>query len=376
MKRLLIILMTCALVTSVTAQRLPSKHPKQFKRLARHMPAEWYSSQEALSVADSVMKYQFPSGGWAKNQDWHLPVSGKKLAERQEIINAIHSKEGVGSTIDNDATTTEMMLLAKVYAATGRKDCRKAFIRGLEYLVAAQYDNGGWPQYYPYKPLNNEGEPFYSDHITFNDNAMVNVMLVLRDIRDNRKPYTGLKLSDKQRNMAGQAFDKGVQCIISTQIRKNGKLTVWCQQHNEKTLEPAAARAYELPSFTGSGETPRILQLLMDLPEPSAEVVSAVTAAVEWLKAHAIRDMAIEYFTNRDGQPDRRLVHRFGAPLIWARYYDLDTEEPYICDRDGVKQPALEYIGYERRNGYGWYGDGPQAVIDAYPAWIKAHENK
>ena len=114
----------------------------------------------------------------------------------------------------------------------------------------------------------------------------------------------------------------------------------------------------------------------MDLPEPSAEVVSAVTAAVEWLKAHAIRDMAIEYFTNRDGQPDRRLVHRFGAPLIWARYYDLDTEEPYVCDRDGVKQPALEYIGYERRNGYGWYGDGPQAVIDAYPAWIKAHENK
>ena len=373
MKKLLTFLILLSTVANIQAQPQQRRlHPFRFKQMARQMPAEWHASQEALNVADSVLKYQFPSGGWAKNHDWQAAPTGNKLRERQEVWAAIHSKDGVGSTIVNDATTTEMMLLAKVYGATRKKVYREAFLRGFNYLLEAQYPNGGWPQYYPFKPLNNEGQPFYSNRITFNDNAMVNVMLVLRDIGNDREPYTALKLTAKQKEQAKQAFDRGVQCILKTQIRKNGKLTVWCQQHDESTMEPAGARAYELPSFTGSGETPRILQLLMELPSPSPEVIASVTAAVEWLRAHAIRDMAIEHYTNQEGKHDTRLVHRFGTPLIWARYYDLDTEEPYVCDRDGIKQPALEYIGYERRNGYGWYGSSPKDILDAYPAWLKA----
>ena len=78
--------------------------------------------------------------------------------------------------------------------------------------------------------------------------------------------------------------------------------------------------------------------------------------------------MTVSYYINANGQHDRRLIHKFGSN-VWARYYDLKTEEPYVCDRDGIPQPALEYIGYERRNGYGWYGTQPQEIIDAFPAW-------
>ena len=227
-------------------------HPTRFKHLARGMDAAWYSSKEASDAADSALKYQFPSGGWAKNHDWHLPAEGAKVEERREVWQQIHSKDGVGSTIDNGATTTEMLLLAKVYAAQPQKKYRKAFLQGLNYLLEAQYDNGGWPQYYPLKPANNEGHPFYSDHITFNDDAIYNVMLMLRAIANDEHPYAALKLSATDKERAQQAFDRGIECILNCQIRKDGRLTVWCQQHDEKTLLPAPARAYELASFTGS----------------------------------------------------------------------------------------------------------------------------
>ena len=107
----------------------------------------------------------------------------------------------------------------------------------------------------------------------------------------------------------------------------------------------------------------------MDLENPSAEVKMAVKAGVEWLKAHAMHDVALEHFTNEDGKPDVRLVRHEGAPLLWARLYDLEKAEPLFCDRDGIPRKHLEDVGYERRNGYQWVGNGPQRVIERYEKW-------
>ncbi len=350
-------------------------HPVRFKQISRSMPKEWYATDEAMAAADSVIKFQFPSGGWGKNHDWHVAPEGKRVKERQEIWEQIHSKSGVGATIDNGATTTEMLLLAKVYSATGKKKYRQSFIKGLNYLLEAQYENGGWPQFYPFKPANKEGHPFYSNHITFNDDAMYAVMTTLRNVYDDKEPYVGLKLPADLKDKARAAYAKGIDCILKCQIRKDGKLTVWCQQHDENTFAPAPARSFELVSFTGSHETPNLIKLLMNEENPSDEVVNAVTSAIEWLERHAINDMMIEEFTNKDGEYDRRLVHRFGK-RVWARYYDLDTEEPFVCDRDGVKQPAMEYIGRERRVGYAWYGVNAEDVIKKYKTWLKKVSEK
>ena len=364
----------------MVGQALAQQSPT-IKQLARRAKPNWCVTQEARQVADSVMKYQFPSGGWAKNQNWHMPAEGNKQAERLLVWQQIHSDSGVGATIDNGATINEMQVLARIYQANAtynkadrkqQKRIRKAVVKGFDYLIEAQYDNGGWPQYYPKKPARKDGQPFYSDHITFNDYAMTNVMQLLRDIADNKEPWAALQFDPAQRQLARNAFEKGIECILNCQIRKNGQLTVWCQQHDEHTLQPANARAYELASFTGTHETVAILQMLMSLPQPSQRVKESVEAAIAWLQRHAIRDMRQETFVNADGKQDRRLVHQFGANL-WARYYDLETEEPFVCDRDGKPQPALEYIGYERRNGYGWYSSDTQTVIDAYDNWRKNH---
>lgn len=366
MKRHILFVAAMTVATFTMYAQVPTM---RFKKLAYQMSAQWYGSDDAKNIADSVLKYQFPSGGWAKNTDWHLNEESVQKA-KQDIWLQIHSKSGVGSTIDNGATTSEMLLLAKVYQATGNKTYREAILKGINYLLNAQYENGGWPQYFPFKPRNDEGHPFYSDHITFNDNAMVLVMQLIRDIAEEKAPFGGLKLSSELKASLNHAFMQGIECILNCQIKKDGRLTVWCQQHDEKTLAPAPARAYELASFTGSHETVAILELLMSLESPSERVVTAVTAAVEWLKTHAIQDMALETFINAEGKHDRRLIHRFGSQ-IWARYYDLETEEPYVCDRNGIPQPSLEYIGYERRNGYGWYGYTPGDVIKRFEEWQK-----
>lgn len=366
MKKFLGVAFCAALATTVCAQ----SQSRNFRTLATRMPAEWYATADARAVADSCLKYQFPSGGWAKNQNWHETPTGKALKERMDIVQEIKSEKGIGATIDNNATTSEMLLLAKVYANSKQKKYKKAFLKGVDYLLEAQYDNGGWPQFYPFKPFTKEGAPFYSNHITFNDNAMYNVMVFLRDVANNQEPFAAMKLPAKLVEKMRQAYNKGIDCILKTQVVIDGKRTVWCQQHDERTLLPAPARSFELVSLTGNGETPNLLKLLMDVENPSQEIIDAVKGAVEWLEKHALVDVKLESFTNKDGKRDRRLVHAFGHRM-WARYYDMETGEPFVCDRDGVKQPGLEYIGYERRNGYSWYGTEPEAVLKAFPKWLK-----
>lgn len=107
--------------------------------------------------------------------------------ERLQVLNDKSRRDD--STTDNDATNMQMTYLARLYQATKSKKYREAFCQGVEYLLSGQYDNGGWPQFWP-------GMRGYQVHITFNDDAMVNTMEMLRDIYLQKAPFDG-KLTDK-----------------------------------------------------------------------------------------------------------------------------------------------------------------------------------
>lgn len=345
----------------------------EFKNIVRNMPDDWYATQEAEMVADSVLAYQFPSGGWAKNQNWHWPEIGMKAYERASVRQQIQSKSGIGSTFDNSATIQELQFLSKMYKATGKKIYRKAFLKGFEYMLEAQYDNGGWPQYYPLK-IREDGSYDYSVHITFNDDVMTNIMRMMRDIAaGNKAPYDALKLRKADLKRAQDAFEKAVDCVLGCQIKRDGKPTVWCQQHHYETLEPVGARIYEFPSFTGCGEIPKVLELLMEIENPSDELKVAIEGAVEWLRNHAIYGYRHETYINEWGMSDRRLVPDKNAKPLWARYYDLETERPYFADRDGKRYDNYADISHERRNGYSWINNNTQKVLDKYPKWYTKH---
>jgi pectinesterase len=186
-------------------------------------------------------------------------------------------------------------------------------------------------------------------------------MNMLKSIAAGDKPFAFL--TDKTlRRRCQTAFDKGVDCILKTQYRQNGILTVWCAQYDENTLLPAKARAYELPSLSGS-ESVGIVRLLMNIKNPSKQVQDAIKAALAWFEKNSITGIKIETYTNADGKRDRRAVNDPTAPPLWARFYELDTNRPFFCDRDGIPKYSLAEIGYERRNGYSWYTNAPSVLL-------------
>lgn len=333
-------------------------------RVALSMPESFYASKEAQDIADRVIFYQKPSGGWAKNVNYHFAFTPERMKQLRDELN--------GPTIDNSSTTQELKYLAHVYKWKHEKRWREAFLKGVEYMLDAQYANGGWPQYWPERNIDNGLD--YSFHITYNDDAMVNVMDMLKAIYTGDSLYTALRLDKKTLRRCKEAFDKGVGCILATQIRVDGKPTVWCAQHDEVTLKPASARAYELPSFSGA-ESVGIVELLMNIDNPSDSVIEAVKGAINFFKTHEVYNFRTERFINGDGARDVRLVPAPGN-VLWARFYDLDTQKPYFCGRDGVKRATLFDIPRERRSGYSWYTNNPQRVLNLYPKWLKKIERK
>ncbi len=318
---------------------------------AMRQPPTWYGSAEAVRIAGQLLLYQHDNGGWEKNIDMAAPLSD---AERAGLLS--RKKENLGhTTIDNDATYTQMRYLARVYSTTRQERFRTAFVAGLNYVLEMQYPNGGWPQFYPLR----DG---YWSHITYNDDAMIGVMETLRSIV-RREPEFAF-VGDADRERARQAIEKGVQCILKTQVIVDGKLTAWCAQHDEKTLLPAKARAYEHPSLSGS-ESVGIVQFLQAIDHPSPEVTRAVQAAIAWFDAVRITGIRVD----RRPAPgtargyDLVVVPDASAPPLWARFYEIGTNRPIFSGRDSVVKYSLAEIEYERRTGYRWYVDRPSQLF-------------
>ncbi len=306
----------------------------------------WYASVEAQALADTVLLYQSRHGAWPKNTDLTKPPA------TPEALDKIQSS-GEANGIDNGATTLPMQFLALMVHATNQARYRAAFDRGMDYLLAAQYPNGGFPQFFPLR------EGYYS-RITFNDNAMINALTVLRDAAAGKTPYAFV--DEPRRARARAAVSRGVDIILRTQVRQDGRLTAWCAQHDEKTLAPAWGRAYEPPSLSGS-ESVGIVRFLMAIERPTPAVTAAIDAAVAWFRAVAIRGTRVEGFAGTDGRKDRRVVADPAAPLLWARFYELGTNRPIFLGRDSVVRYALSEIEYERRNGYAYYGTWPAPLL-------------
>ena len=309
---------------------------------------EWFRGTEAKRITANVLSWQSTHGSWPKNVDTTKSYVGdpRKLQ----------------GTFDNRATTEELRFLGQVIRVTGDTNCIAAFGRGLESILKAQYPTGGWPQYYP--PPKDK----YHRHITFNDDSMVRLMIFLREVATEAH-YDFVH--NEQRQAAKLAFDRGIDCILRSQIKVNGKLTAWCAQHDEVDFSPRPARSYELASLSGS-ESIGIVRLLMSLDKPSPEVVRSIEAAMAWFEAAKIPGIKVIEAEDRAAPKgkDKTVVKDASAKAMWARFYEIDTNRPFFCGRDGVKKYSLAEIEHERRNGYAWLGYWPETLlVKDYPEW-------
>lgn len=377
---------------------------RSWGQVATRMPDAWYATDQAARIAETVLEMQLPSGGWFKNIPWH------RMTEKHH--RSVASARKIGSSIfDNNATTTEMTFLAKVYAARPDNRYKEAFQRAFALLEEAQYPSGGWPMFYPLSEacLDSYGkhDPVtginYITNINFNDNAHTNILRLMRQIYQGDPLYAPLTTRKMQR-AAKRIFYKGIQCILDCQIdgkyeqyvlletptgtilgdRRVGDapLSIWCAQHNAKTLEPAQARAYEFPSYSGS-ETAGLLAMLMQVePEdiPSeyptmwSDIQRSVKAAVAWLDEHRLLDQDFVTIYKDRKAVDRNVVEAKGNRNLWARFYELTTCRPIFGMYDFVRLYTLDEVSQERRMAYGWYSKNMERILERdYPKWIKKH---
>ncbi len=322
-----------------------------------------YKATEVAAVADNILLYQKNNGGWPKNYD----IMAILTEDQKDSL--IAAKNILNTTFDNGTTYTHITCLSKVYFVIKDERYKAAALKGLDYILQAQYANGGWPQYYP---LENN----YSRCITFNDDAMIGIMQLLKDIIDGKKQYDFIDANKKQQLLA--SYNKGLDCILKIQINDAGKPTAWCQQYNEITMQPTWARKFEPPSIC-NGESSEIVLFLMSIKQPSKEIIAAVENAVTWFNESKILYTRVKTIPAEKlitpykvTYQDKIVVVDSAAPPIWTRYYELQTHKPLFCNRDSKVVYSLAAVERERRDGYGWYTYEPQKVLNKYAEWKTA----
>ncbi len=312
---------------------------------------------------ETVLAYQRDCGGWPKNYDRtrELSIAERETLKRERLI--------PDATIDNGATYTEIQILAQAFTRGGDQRFRRAVQAGIAYLLAGQLPGGGWPQRFP------KGRG-YATQITFNDNAMVGVLRLLKRIADGDATFTFL--SGRVRERCGKAVQRGVSCILRCQVPVDGKLTAWCAQHDRETLQPCRARSYELPSLSGS-ESVGIVRFLMQLEDPSPGVVLAIESAIRWFEQSKVTGIRLEKRIDRKRANgfDHVVVKDTKAPPLWARFYDLKSNQPFFCGRDGIVRRSLAEIPHERRTGYSWLGPYARELLtEDFPSWRQRNPGK
>ncbi len=316
-------------------------------KLDSDTPEAWFASDEARKLAEAIVSYQTPAGGWSKAVDY-------KAGPRQPGTHWSSQKGDLWhycGTFDNRTTTEQIKLLAGVHSATKRDDAKTAALRGLEYVFEAQYPNGGWPQNYPL-------ESGYHEGITLNDDAMVHILGVLLAVAEKREPFAFA--DDSLCERAKAAFERGIECLVKMQVNIDGVPTVWCAQHHPLTLEPVKARAMEPPSLSG-GESAAVVKFLMRRAPITDTTKAMIETAVAWFGSHKLT--GLRKTKNAEGKTDF-VEDPASQELYWARFYDLQTGKAiFPGSQDGINYPTFREMAAKNKVAYDFVTDQPAELI-------------
>jgi len=311
-------------------------------------PAEWFGSAENQGLAEVVISYQTPAGGWSKAVDYTKGPRQPGTHWTAQKGDAWH----YCGTFDNRSTTEQLKFLAGVFTATKREDVKAALMKGLDYIFTAQYPNGGWPQNYPI-------ERGYHEAITLNDDAMMHVLELLLAITKGEKLCSFADDALKQRARA--AFDKGIACIAAMQVKIDGTPTVWCAQHHPLTLVPVKARAKEPPSLSG-GESANMVKFLMRNGPTTPEVIAMIDSAMKWFETHKLT--GLRKTTTAEGKTDY-IDDPTCTDVIWARFYDLQSGKPIFAGaQDGIVYPTFHEMAAKNKVAYDFFSTRPKELIE------------
>ena len=320
-----------------------------------------YAAEQVREIAANILLFQRDNGGWPKDYDMRAV-----LTEAQKTL-VRDTRARTDSSYDNHNTHTQVAYLARAFVATGDEAVRAGCVRGLDFMLASQYANGGFPQWWP-----NPGA--IAKRITLNDGVMMGIMHVLKDAADRVPAFAWL--DEARRARCAEAEARGTACLLRMQVAANGGRTGWGQQHDETTLASVGARTFELPCIA-PGDTVEVVGFLMRYERPSPAIVAAVEAAVAWLKKTQLNGITTKRvpappaeFARHKTDFDVVVVSDDQAPPLWARMVEPGSDRPIFASRDGIRVYSLAEVDRERRTGSGWYVTAPRRLLAKdYPAW-------
>ena len=321
---------------------LQKKHDTEWVKLEKKFNDNFYKTYEAKRIANNIIFFQNKYGGWGKNI--HMDMN---LSAVDKLYLRIHYKNLWKSTIDNRATTTEIDYLSKMYNVHHNDKYKKAVKKGINYLLNMQMSNGGFPQCYPW--INRE----YQKQITFNDRAFIEVMILFKNILDKKPQYEFLQDDQKLINNIKEAYIKGLDCILKTQM----ECGMWCAQYDKNTLTPCSGRIFEPPSID-TRESADIIIFLMSIENPSQDIKNAINKSILWFNK----------FKNNNN------------PI--ARMYDIATQEPIFTDYPvysgnlAVIKKSLSELKPYTRNKYDYYTYNVSDALSKYNEWKNLYFNQ
>lgn len=332
------------------------------------------------TAADTIVALQNEDGGFAVLPDnFEMAQTGASLG----------SLKGA-SSIENGATTAELKYLAKYITENKPEDSKyqDAFIKGIEFLLSTQLDNGGWTM----QPNGGSG---FNGNIEVGNSAMTEVLTLLSDIAVlNNQNYV---FARKAMNVDAikSAVEKGNDFIVASQISNNNKKAGWASQY-DKAGKVTMGRTYERASVS-SYTTKAVVDYLMTIHNPSQAVKDAVESAYSWLKDVKIADKEQEvvkdtsmnngfdvYFVDGNGTWASNYVYDEANDSYRPLYSDVDparADQKYVnvydlfnLDGNQVGQSKInnkDLILYSTRTTISYYDNNlcDELIATGYDTW-------
>lgn len=278
----------------------------------------------AKACADALIAGQHPRGGWnyvidtageESLKDWYETVGGNawRLEEFQHY-------DG-NATFDDAGTAEASQLLLRVYLEKRERKYRRPLDKAIQFVLDAQYPNGGWPQRFPFVEGGGlHGNPDYTPYITFNDDvAGENIEFLL---------YVHQALGSNDRRLV-DAIQRGMDIFVATQ--QPMPQPAWGLQHFPDTLKPAPARTIEPQAFATHTTATNIRSMIgFYRLTGDRKYLARLPQALDWLDQVKTPQRLIAPGRTHptfilEGSNTPVYIHRRGSNIRNGRYYADDN---------------------------------------------------
>lgn len=280
----------------------------------------------AQRSADVLIHGQHESGGW----NYFIDLDPEGLQKYYDTFFSKcwgwqeYLKNRGNATFDDYVTTQSTRFLLRLFEETKSPGIRVALDRALDFILKAQYSNGGWPQRYPLDPDPED----YTRNYTFNDDVIADCIAVLveayKSLRDRRYH---------------EAARRGMNFYLLSQLPE--PQAGWAQQYGPD-LKPAWGRPFEVNAVCSSQTYSNVLDLMrFSMMTGEKNYLSEIPKALDWLDGAAIE--GADGFTH-------------------TCFYELETNRPVYARQTGT---TIEDVKFEKTyEEKGCYPYSPRLTLD------------